>query len=285
LTPVRDVELTKEEFELFRKFIYNQLGISLSDYKISLLKSRLSKRLQFLKLKSFKEYYEYLKNDSSGEEIFMFINAVSTNVTSFFREPPQWDFLENEIKNTISQKKDKRLRIWSAACSSGEEPYSIIMFLKNHLPDFESWDIRILATDISKKVLKQAIDGIYEHDKIKSFPKSMIDNSFNKISNTKYQIKKELQDKITFRMFNLVKSDYSIFKNEFDLIYCRNVMIYFDRDTREQVVINLTKLIKEDGVFFLGSSESLNGFSLPVKIVSPAIYRKTNNKDLNTNQL
>jgi chemotaxis protein methyltransferase CheR len=115
LTPVRDVELTKEEFELFRKFIYNQLGISLSDYKISLLKSRLSKRLQFLKLKSFKEYYEYLKNDSTGEEIFMFINAVSTNVTSFFREPPQWDFLENELKNTISQKRDKKLRIWSAA--------------------------------------------------------------------------------------------------------------------------------------------------------------------------
>jgi chemotaxis protein methyltransferase CheR len=277
LTP-NNIDLTKEEFELFRKFIYKELGISLSDYKISLLKSRLSKRLQFLRLKSFNEYYEYLKKDSTGEEIFMFINAVSTNVTSFFREPPQWEFMEKEIQDIIKNKKNKKLRIWSAASSSGEEPYSIIMFLKDHLKDFDSWDIKILATDISKKVLAKAIDGIYEIDKIKNMSKQMIESSFDKISSTQYQIKKKLRDKITFRMFNLVTGNYSMFKTNFDIIYCRNVMIYFDRETRQKVVENLTRIIEENGIFFLGSSESLNGFSLPVQIVSPAIYRKISSK-------
>jgi chemotaxis protein methyltransferase CheR len=272
-----NIDLTKEEFQLFRNFIYKELGISLSDYKISLLKSRLSKRLQFLKLNSFNEYYEYLKNDSTGEEIFMFINAVSTNVTSFFREPPQWEFMEKEIQDIIKNKKNKKLRIWSAASSSGEEPYSIIMFLKAHLKDFDSWDIKILATDISKKVLAKAIDGIYEIDKIKNMSKHMIESSFNKISSTQFQIKKKLRDKITFRMFNLVTGNYSMFKTNFDIIYCRNVMIYFDRETRQKVVENLTRIIEENGIFFLGSSESLNGFSLPVQIVSPAIYRKISN--------
>jgi chemotaxis protein methyltransferase CheR len=269
-----DIELTKDEFEHFRSFIYKEIGISLSDYKISLLKSRLSKRVQFLKLNSFSQYYEYLKNDESGEEIFMFINAVSTNVTSFFREPSQWDFLLTEIENKIKNKSNKKLRIWSSASSSGEEPYSILIFLKNHLPNFEQWDIKILATDISKKVLKQAIDGIYDYDKIKNMSNKMIEASFNKISNTQYQVKKELRDKITFRMFNLVNGNYKMFVNKFDIIYCRNVMIYFDRETRQEVVGNLSSLIQEDGIFFLGSSESLNGFSVPLQLISPAIYRK-----------
>lgn len=269
-----DIDITPEEFKLFREFIYKELGISLSDYKITLLKSRLSKRLKTLKLSSFKQYYEYLQNDHTGEEIFMFINAVSTNVTSFFREPNQWDFLENKLPDILASKKDKKLRIWSAACSSGEEPYSIIIFLKNHIPDFNQWDIKILATDISQKVLTQAVAGEYDTEKLHVVSKNMLSSSFEKSKNNSYSVKKELKGKITFRMFNLVNGNYSIFKNQFDIIFCRNVMIYFDKPTREKVVTNLVNVLKPKGYFFIGSSESLNGHKDNISVVNPSIYIK-----------
>jgi chemotaxis protein methyltransferase CheR len=268
-----DIDITPEEFKLFREFIYNELGISLSDYKITLLKSRLSKRLKAHKLRSFKDYYNFLQNDHTGEEIFMFINAVSTNVTSFFREPSQWEFLEKELPNILASKKDKKLRIWSSASSSGEEPYSIIIFLKNHIPDFSSWDIKILATDISQKVLGQAITGEYETDKIHVVSKGMLSSSFDK-KGSNYIVKKDLRDKITFRMFNLVNGNYSMFKNQFDIIFCRNVMIYFDKPTREKVVTNLVNVLRPKGYFFIGSSESLNGHKDDITVVSPSIYMK-----------
>jgi chemotaxis protein methyltransferase CheR len=269
-----EIDITTEEFNLFRNFIYKELGISLSDYKITLLKSRLSKRLKALKLKSFRDYYDFLQNDHTGEEIFMFINAVSTNVTSFFREPNQWEYLEKKLPDIIANKKDKKLRIWSAACSSGEEPYSIIIFLKNHIPDFSSWDIKILATDISQKVLSQAISGEYDTEKLHVVSKNMLSSSFDKANGSIYRIKSELKNKITFRMFNLVNGDYSIFKKQFDIVFCRNVMIYFDKPTREKVVTNLVNVIKPKGHFFIGSSESLNGHKDDISVVSPSIYQK-----------
>lgn len=269
-----EIEITPQEFSLFRDFIYRELGIALSDYKITLLKSRLSKRLKTLRLNSFKEYYDYLQKDHTGEEIFMFINAVSTNVTSFFREPNQWEFLEAKLPEILAEKKDKKLRIWSSASSSGEEPYSIIIFLKNHIPDFHSWDIKILATDISQKVLAQAISGEYEVDKLHVISKNMLSSSFEKTNNNTYIIKKELRDKIMFRMFNLVNGDYSMFKTKFDIIFCRNVMIYFDKPTREKVVTNLVSVLKHKGYFFIGSSESLNGHKDDITVVNPSIYIK-----------
>jgi len=211
-----ELRLSEREFKLFRQFIYDEVGIALAPHKISLVQGRLSKRLRQLGMTRFTEYYDYLQNDRGGEEIFQLVNAISTNVTSFFREPGQWDFLRENLQERLDAKKEKRLRIWSAACSSGEEPYSIAMFLKDTVPDFTRWDIRILATDISKKVLSKAVAGRYREKDVEGMPKKMLLSHFERIKGAdgavSYQIDDDLRNLVTFRMFNLVHGDFSLFR-------------------------------------------------------------------------
>jgi chemotaxis protein methyltransferase CheR len=271
-----EIELKPEEFKLFRTYIYEKVGISLGDEKSTLVKGRLSKRLYELGLNSFRDYYNYLVNDTTGDELTFFINAISTNVTSFFREESQWRWLEGYLREFIPLKKDKKIRIWSAGCSSGEEPYTILMFLQHHLRDFESWDIKILATDISSRVLKCAIDGCYEAKHIEQLEKNMIVNSFEKIvidNETKYRIKPILKEKVTFRLYNLV-TDKFFFKNKFDMIFCRNVMIYFDNKTRHTLVGRFAELLPHGSPLFLGSSESLTTHKETLKLLGSSIYQK-----------
>jgi chemotaxis protein methyltransferase CheR len=265
-------ELSKSEFKLLKEFVYNRTGINLSDQKISLVKSRLNKRLRALNLKSFKAYYEFLlKNE---DEYTDFVNAISTNVTSFFREERQWDFLSNVI-NSIKTQNNGKLRIWSSASSTGEEPYTIGMFLKETLKDFSQCDIKILATDISHDALTKAKKGIYNQKMIGNLKKHHISNNFTRIGKTdQYVINNELKNLVMFREFNLVYGDFSIFgRKEFDLIFCRNVMIYFDTQTKVNIVNNLVKQLKKGGYFFLGHSESLMNHP-GLKYVMPSIYQK-----------
>ena len=267
------VEISKREFKLLKDYIYDKTGINLNEQKVTLLKTRLNKRLRELKLNSFKEYYEFLKNDE--DEQTKFINAISTNVTSFFREERQWEFLEKDMVNIKAKLINKKLRIWSAACSTGEEPYTIVMFLKEQLERFESFDIKILASDISHDALTKAKKGIFSGKNIDDLPKHHIHNNFNRIGKTdSYQIDKELSDLIMFREFNLVYGNYSLFGNtKFDMIFCRNVMIYFDNETKEKIVQNLANRLKKGGYFFLGHSESLMSHK-GLKYVMPSIYKK-----------
>lgn len=270
-----DIELSSEEFELFRRFIYQQVGISLSDQKTTLIKSRLNKRLRELKLNSFHQYYDYLYHDQSGEELTAFINAISTNVTSFFRESAQWAWLKNNLSHVVNQK-EKKIRIWSAGCSTGEEPYTILMFLQHSLPDFERWDIKILATDISMKALSKASEGLYPEQSILSLPKDILHQSFTKQvtgTGTYYQIKPHLREKILFRSFNLV-TDPFILKNRFDIIFCRNVMIYFDEATRNDVIRKFSTLLAKDSPLFLGSSESLTSQKDLFRLIGSSIYAR-----------
>jgi chemotaxis protein methyltransferase CheR len=267
-------QLTKNEFELFRKFIYENVGISLSHNKDSLIKGRLQKRLKALELHSFTEYYTYLK--SNREELYEFVNAISTNVTHFFREPMQWKFLNNYVANILPNKKNKKLRIWSAGCSSGEEPYSIISFLAANLKDFEQWDIKILATDISQKALKKAIAGEYQAKDIESSDQKYIRTGFDKHKlhdgTHIYTIKPALKDKIVFRLFNLV-SDPFILRVKFDIVMCRNVMIYFDDKTRATLYKKFSSVLEKGSLFFIGSSEAIldkDNFEL----VQYSIYRR-----------
>lgn len=271
-----EIELKPEEFKLFKTYIYEKVGISLGDEKTTLIKGRLNKRLHQLDLQSFKEYYNYLINDASGDELLFFVSAISTNVTSFFREEAQWRWLEGYVSEQVATKKDKKIRIWSAGCSSGEEPYTILMFLQNHLPDFKSWDIKILATDISTKVLTHAVAGIYAQKDVEQLPKNIALASFDKINSsneTKYQIKPHLREMVTFRLYNLV-TDPFFFKNKFDMIFCRNVMIYFDEATRRDVVGKFAKLLPKDSPLFLGSSESLMAHKETLKLLGSSIYKK-----------
>lgn len=276
-------DISKQEFELIAKFVYDQVGIHLSEQKINLVKGRLSKRLRHFGFRTFTEYYEYLVNDESGEELLMLTNEISTNVTSFFREPSQWEYLEKELKNFENNSKNKKIRIWSAACSSGQEPYTIAMFLLNNLKSPNSWDIKILATDISEEILLKAAKAIYSEDDVKGLPKNMIVKYFDKSKKElksqvlfEYKIKESIKSMITFRKFNLVHSSYKIIKDEtFDLIFCRNVMIYFDAITKKNVVLNLINKIKKNGHFLIGHSESLVSMNKnDIKLQAPSIYKK-----------
>ncbi|ABB44253.1 MCP methyltransferase, CheR-type [Sulfurimonas denitrificans DSM 1251] len=274
-------EITKSEFKELSEFVYKEVGIHLAEHKIMLVRSRLSKRLRELNLRSFKEYLAYLNEDGSGEETIMLINEISTNVTSFFREQSQWDFLEQEVKVFEAAKK-RTLRIYSAACSSGQEPYTIAMFLLSTLKNPQDWDIKILATDISENILLKAMEGCYSAQDIGALPKSMLLKFFDKKNiMTKqgnelfYEIKPFVKSMITFRSFNLVYGNYSKIPQSFDMIFCRNVMIYFDKETKEGVVKNLSSKILKGGYFFIGHSESLVTMKDGVlKLEKPSIYKK-----------
>jgi chemotaxis protein methyltransferase CheR len=276
-------EISKAEFAALSQLVYKEIGIHLAEHKIMLVRSRLSKRLRDLGLRSFKEYYDYLTMDDTGEELIMLINAISTNVTSFFREQSQWDFLESEVK-VFENKKEKKLRIWSAACSSGQEPYTIAIFLLSTLKNPREWDIKILATDISEDILRKAIAGRYTEAEIGSLPRNMLSKFFDKKSSSGkqgeeifYEIKEHIKAMVTFRSFNLVYDNYTKIPARFDMIFCRNVMIYFDKDTKNGVVSNLSSKIVPKGLFFIGHSESLVTMKDGVlKLEKPSIYRKQN---------
>ncbi|GHV06736.1 chemotaxis protein methyltransferase [Campylobacterota bacterium] len=269
--------ISQQEFKLFQDYVYKNVGISLADHKITLVQGRLSKRLRQLGLDSYKQYFDYMINDTTGEEEFQLISAISTNVTQFFRESSQWDYLSESLPAILATKKDKTLRIWSAACSSGEEPYTIAMFLHSHIHDFSQWQIKILATDISKRVLTKAQSGIYEEKDIQGVPKHMIASYFEtrKSGDGKsYQVVQMLRDLITFRMFNLVYDSFVGFGHQFDIIFCRNVMIYFDPETQQKLISNYHKILVEDGILFVGHSESLTRNKDEFKLLRPSIYQK-----------
>lgn len=272
---MQEIELKHEEFKLFRKYIYEKVGIALSEQKTTLVKGRLNKRLNQLGLKSFRDYYDYLVSDTSGDELSFFVSAISTNVTSFFREAAQWKWLESYLPVLIASKKEKKLRIWSAGCSSGEEPYTILMFLQQHLIDFDQWDIKILATDISSKVLTKAMRGAYEAKSVETLSNEIISRAFEKkrTQEGEYQIRESLKEKILFRKYNLV-TDPFFFKNKFDMIFCRNVMIYFDEPTRHDLIGRFTTLLPKGAPLFLGSSESLTSHHDTLKLIGSSIYQR-----------
>lgn len=276
----KSYEISNSEFKNLSQLVYDQVGIHLAEQKKMLVKTRLSKRLRELNFSTFNQYYQFLKNDQTGEELILFINAISTNVTSFFREPSQWDFLEKEIKEKEASGQ-RKLRIWSSACSSGQEPYTIAIFLYSLLKNPQEWDIKILATDISEDILKQAMRAQYSLKDVTGIPKNMLNKFFNKVNmQTKtgvkeaYEIKSVLRNLVLFRSFNLVYGNYKGIPKRFDMIFCRNVMIYFDNETKEKVVNNLTSKIIKNGLFFIGHSESLiNMKDNKLKLVKPSIYR------------
>ena len=266
--------LTSKEFNLFRELIYREFGISLSDKKRTLVQTRLRKWLKSMELFNYKQLYDYL--EENPHDLMLLADAITTNVTSFFREKSQWTFLGEHIPKTYENK--RKLRIWSAACSSGQEPYSISIFLHSLLKDYDQWDVKILATDLSKDILKKAIEGKYRQKDIEGVPKHYITKYFNANKISEYEkvfnISNTIKDGILFRLFNLVSGNYGIFKNKFDIIFCRNVMIYFDKKTQEQVIDKLLSVLNPGGLLLIGHSESITNPKMNIKTISPSIYVK-----------
>lgn len=274
------IQISEQEFEMFRRLIYDKSGIHLNPAKKNLLQTRLMKRLHQLKCESFFQYYRHIKDDPTGEELIVMLNAVSTNLTKFFREEEHFSFLDNTALPDLIARKHKngerRLRVWSAGCSSGEEAYSIGITVLNHIETPFVWDIKILGTDISTDILEKAAEGIYEEEKVISIPKDQLHAYFLKGDGSYhgyYKVKPILQHIISFRRLNLIDDHYP-FKGRFDFIFCRNVMIYFDKKIQEGIVNRFYNYLEEGGYLFIGHSESLNWVKSPFKYVMPAVYRK-----------
>lgn len=265
-------ELSDHQFEKLRKVIYESAGIYLNEGKKELVHARLSKVLRRRNISTFSEYMKILNADESGDELIILLDAISTNVTHFFRETNHFDFLVSNLSDHGFQ---DGLRIWSAGCSSGEEPYSIAIMLRESILKDNSPKPFILATDLSTKILDAAVNGVYPMKTIEKIDYKIVKKYFlrgTRNSVGKVRIKQEISDMVSFKRLNLIEPFE--FASRFDVIFCRNVMIYFDTDTRQQIVNKFVSALNPGGHLIIGHSESLNAINHPLQYIQPTIYRK-----------
>ncbi len=271
-------ELTDADFQKISRLIHEQAGICLSEGKEALVRSRLGKRIREGQFGSFRNYYDHVVSDTSGKELVQLLDCISTNFTSFFREEKHFDFLRSELLPELMEAKrnrDKKLRIWSAGCSSGEEPYSIAITLLEAVKTPSIWDVKILATDISTKVLKTAESGVFHKDRVQAIPSDLLKRCFLKGERhwkDHVRVKDWVKEHVRFERLNLMHQ--FTFNEPFDCIFCRNVMIYFDNKTRADLVNRFYLCLEKGGAFLIGHSESLTGIQHPFRYIRPAVYRK-----------
>jgi chemotaxis protein methyltransferase CheR len=274
------VNISAREFDLFRQLIYQQTGITLGDSKTTMLTTRLSRRMRQLGLSSFDSYYQFLKQqDPQSAESREFINSVTTNKTSFFRENHHFEFLAEKLR---AAPRSGPLRIWSAACSTGEEPYSIGMTMVNVFGSSTARDMRILASDIDTAVLEFAEMGIYSQASAQDIPPAFRQKFLSAATNADgpaVQICKEVRDLITFRCRNLIGSSWGI-KVKFDFIFCRNVLIYFDHATQDQILRRFLSFLKPGGFLVVGHSEHLHWLNNLIEPAGQTIYRLRQGADV-----
>lgn len=273
-------EIGDIEFNRFRDIIYREAGIKLGDLKKSLVQARLSRRIRSLGLETFCEYYTYLMDNYDDEKI-NFINSITTNKTDFFREEKHFDFLQETVFPAYVREGRKKIRIWSAGCSTGEEPYSIAITALDFFDRYEMPDIKILATDIDTQVLATAEQAIYEKDRIACIPDSMLRNYFNRgfgRFQNRYRVKDRVRGLVSFRRLNLLAETYPM-KNPFDIIFCRNVIIYFDKATQVRLFRGFSHCLKDDGYMFIGHSENILSFNGDFTLEGNTIYRRKSMAD------
>jgi chemotaxis protein methyltransferase CheR len=270
-------KLTDAQFQKFRELIFQQAGIHLKPEKKELLNTRLCKRLRACGIDSFRKYYDLVVNDKSGNELIHLIDCVSTNFTGFFREKPHFDYLRSTILPQFVAEHEGRREIvlWSAACSSGEEPYTLAMVMEEYRRLKPALRYRIMATDISTRVLVQAERGIYSQDRLEKLPAELLRRYFQKGTGQSagfVKVKEQLKHRISFHRFNLMHN--FPWREEMHVIFCRNVMIYFNRSTQEELVRKFHQCLASGGYLFIGHSESLASFRHEFKQVASTAYFK-----------
>lgn len=271
---LREFEFGNEDFEALRSLVKQVTGIALSEQKRELVYGRLARRLRALNLKTFREYRNLLASDS--DELVQLCNAITTNLTAFFREPHHFDHLRDEVLKPLTQAGRRRFRIWSAACSTGEEPYTLAMTVLEALPDAERWDLRILATDLDSDVLGKASRGVYVADRLRTLSAERRRQFFTPAQGARepsFQVTPDLQRLITFKQLNLMHP--LPMKGPLDLIVCRNVLIYFDKDTQRDLVSRMARLQRPGDLLYLGHSESLFKVSNDYSLIGRTIYRRS----------
>ncbi len=273
--------LTREDYELIRRLVYAKSGINLGESKVQLVRARLGKQVRTGGYKSFREYYRHVEEDQSGQMLCQLLDAISTNTTHLFREIRHFNLLRDIVTRWADDRawrsRHSSLRIWSAACSSGEEPYSIGMTVRDALARHPGLDIKVLATDLSTRMLSVAKLGLFEAHRVGTVPADLRHRYFRKVvrdGQPMLQIAPEIRECVTFSQFNLMTPTFP-FRHGFHVIFCRNVMIYFDRATQETLVNKLAGHLLPGGYLMIGHSESLNGIRQPLAYIEPTVYRKT----------
>ncbi|HYE83499.1 MAG TPA: protein-glutamate O-methyltransferase CheR [Clostridia bacterium] len=269
------VSITEKEFKQFAEFIKSSYGINLKEEKKSLVIGRLHNVLAQQDFKSFSDYYDYIVSDKTGNAVTVLIDKITTNHTFFMREADHFHYFKNIVLPYLVDKvRDKDLRIWSAGCSSGEEPYTLSMIMDEYFgSEKQLWDSKVLATDISSKVLSIAQKGVYSNDEIASLPAQWRLSYFKKYDYENSILVDRVRDEVIYRKFNLMEAVFP-FKRKFHVIFCRNVMIYFDGKTRDELVNRFYQHLEQGGYLFIGHSESLNRETTRFKYIMPAVYRK-----------
>lgn len=274
----REFPMTDQDFNFIRTIARSHTGIELGDHKKEMIYSRIVRRIRALDLASFADYCDYLEQNTETE-LTPFINAITTNLTAFFREPHHFDFLGRTVLPELRKRhtSDRRLRIWSAGCSTGEEPYSIAMTLHQHLGN-ERWDARILATDLDTNVLNHGRNGIYSRDRMNGMNEDLVRKYFQvqrgrNPDDDKFRAKECIRELIRFNQLNLLEP--WPMKGPFDVIFCRNVVIYFSKDTQKILFDRYADILAPGGYLFIGHSESLHGVSRRFESLGRTIYRRT----------
>jgi len=265
--------LSAREFEQIRRLAYRQFGLDLRNGKEQLVSARLGRQIRELKFRSFQEYYRHVVEDRTGEALVALIDALTTNHTSFFREPVHFEFLRRTILPGLRAR--DRIAVWSAACSTGEEPYSIAFCLVEELGETALAKIRILATDISTRVLAAAGQGVYPAERFDGIPGVQLRRCLLRGEGRFhgwYRVKPELRATVEFRRLNLMEGFSHL--GPFPVIFCRNVMIYFDKATQQDLVNRMAACLEPGGYLLIGHAESLNAIDNPLEYVCPAVYRK-----------
>jgi chemotaxis protein methyltransferase CheR len=270
-----EFEFADSEFRRLRDLVHARTGIALSDAKRELVYGRLARRLRQLKLSSFAEYCELVESAESAE-LQELTNAITTNLTSFFRENYHFEQLAAEVLPQVESTRSatRRMRLWSAGCSTGEEPYSLAIVMREALAHLPSWDIKLLATDIDSKVVAAAAEGEYAQERFKGVPAERVRNGFRNIPGRPgfCAASAELKALITFRQLNLL--DPWPMKGPFDVIFCRNVVIYFDKATQRALFDRMADLQEPGGWLFIGHSENLLNVTRRYKLVGRTAYRR-----------
>ncbi|MEK7678441.1 MAG: protein-glutamate O-methyltransferase CheR [Verrucomicrobiota bacterium] len=262
-------------YEYIIGLIYERCRIKLHDGKEALIKARLGKRMRHHGMESLAEYCDFLRTRAEEDEFTLVVDALTTNFTNFLREEDHFQFMVQQALPAVLPKGQRRFHVWSAACSSGEEPFTIAMYLADTFPLAQGWDWRITGSDISTKVLAAAQRGVYAEERVRTIPPEWLRKYFQKGLGKwagHYRVKAALGERVTFRQVNLIETYEH--RQAFELIFCRNVMIYFDRPTQEQLVNRLCRFLVPQGHLLIGHSESLTGLSVPLRCVRPSIYQR-----------
>lgn len=270
--------MSDREFQLLRDLVYTRVGINLTEKKRSMLIGRLQKLLRTSGFKTFQEYYDYLVKEPSPDAMTELVNRVTTNYSFFYRGKSHFEFFSQsvfpEVLDTLSKRNSRDIRIWTAGCSTGEEPYMIIMLMMEFLGrKYGLWDAGILATDISAKALLFAHEAVYPEERLKELPLQLRSKYFTAREDGQVAVKDTVRREAVFRKFNL-KNEIFPFKKPFQIIFCRNVMIYFDRQTRDKLLQQFYKVTEPGGYLFIGHSETLGREQGLYRYIMPAVYQK-----------